>query len=258
MNLTRQLLAALPATLLLLMLFVAPPPASAQALPLQVRFVTFNVDFNNTTNEIRNDVQATAAHADIMMFQEAKWVTIDNFLGTAWTVYQVVDQGDARRGSALAVRNSIVSQITAQGLVKGVDADGVDMLDRYIAWMDIELTNSQKLRIMSLHMPPGRYREKQPPMADTLVTLVNGTPRPVVVGGDWNYTVENDPYNIEGRTGLTARGIRIDGFYRDRDVVKLSSLTELTTLNVNSDHSPVQMITNVHPPQSQVADWSMY
>jgi endonuclease/exonuclease/phosphatase family metal-dependent hydrolase len=242
----------------LLMSLVAVSSVHAQATVQSVRFLTLNVDFNNTSNEIKADVQAVASYADVMMFQEAKTVTIDNFLGTAWTVYQVVDQGDAKRGSALAVRNSVINRKLGQGIVKGVDADGVEMLDRYIVWMDVELINGQVLRLMCLHMPPKRFDFKQPPMADSLVTLVNGTPYPVVVGGDWNYTVENDPYGIQRRTGLVPRGVGIDGFYRDRTVVKFTSMAELLSLNVNSDHDPVQMITSVSPPVAGVSGWSLY
>lgn len=228
------------------------------AAPLTVRFVTFNVNFNNTAAEIKADVQAVSARADIMMLQEAKGVTIDNFLDASWTVVQVVDQGDAKRGSAIAIRNSIMTQKIADGLRFGVDNHGEEMLDRYIAWADVKLTNDRILRVMALHMPPARFDYLQPIMADNLVTFIGATTYPVVVGGDWNYTVNNDPYSIEGRTGLIARGVGIDGFYRDPDAVSFTSITQLTGLNVISDHDPVQMITSVQSPQSAVPDWTLY
>src|SRR5688572_27869852 len=48
----------------------------AHAQPLQVRFVTYNVDFNNTAAEVDADIQELKPEADIMMFQEAKSVSI--------------------------------------------------------------------------------------------------------------------------------------------------------------------------------------
>lgn len=233
--------------------------AFSHGADLRVRFLTLNVDFNNTVSEVQADVQAVATRADIMMFQEAKDVTIDNFLDDAtWTVYQVVDNGDARRGSALTIRKSILSQFLASGLRFGVDSNGEDMLDRYIAWADIVLTNGRTLRIMSLHMPPQRIAYLQEPMAENFITFANATPYPICAGGDWNYTVTNDPYGIEGATGLVARGVGIDGFYRTSGIIKFESIDELTGLNVNSDHDPVQIITDVSSPPSAVADWSVY
>lgn len=241
--------------LLFTLLCSACPAASA----LTVRFVTFNVNFNNSYAKIKADVQTVAPNGDIIMFQEAKGVTIDDFLDASWTVVQVVNQGDAKRGSAIAIRNSIMTQKIAQGLRFGVDSNGEQMLDRYIAWADVKLTNGQILRVMSLHMPPARYAYLQPIMADNLVTFMGETSYHVVVGADWNYTVTNDPYDIEGRTGLIPRGSGIDGFYRDNSVVKFTSLTKMTGLAINSDHDPVQMITSVQPPpDSAVADWNLY
>jgi len=225
---------------------------------LRVRFLTLNVDFNNTAVEVQADVEAVSDRADIMMFQEAKEVTIDNFLDTGWTVYQVTNLGDARRGSALAMRNTMVSQILATGLRFGVDSNGEDMLDRYIAWADVLLTNGRTLRIMSLHMPPQRLAYLQPPMASNFCTFANESPYPVCAGGDWNFTVENDPHNIQAATTLVPRGVGIDGFFRKSGIIKFVSVSELTGLNVNSDHDPVQMITDVTAPASRVEDWSVY
>src|SRR5690349_15792534 len=98
---------------LLLTLFCSHCPAAS---PLTVRFVTFNVNFNNSDAKIKADVQTVAPEGDIIMFQEAKGVTIDNYLDANWTVVQVVNQGDAKRGSAIAIRNSIMAQKLAQGL----------------------------------------------------------------------------------------------------------------------------------------------
>lgn len=232
--------------------------SQAVAAPLSVRFVTFNVNFNNTAAEIKADVQAVSARSDIIMLEEAKGVTVDNFLDSSWTVVQVVDQGDAKRGSAIAIRNSIMTQKLAEGLRFGVDSHGEAMLDRYIAWADLKLTNDQVIRVMALHMPPARFEYLQPILADNLVTFIGTSPDPVVVGADWNYTVTNDPYDIEGRTGLVARGVGIDGFYRDPDVVSFTSITQLTGLNVISDHDPVQMIASVQSPQSAVSEWVLY
>jgi hypothetical protein len=220
----------------------------AFASSLSVRFVTFNVDFNNTAQQIDSDISAVSPNADIIMFQEAKWVSIADSFGSGWTVYQVTDQGDAQQGSAIAIRNSIKSQVLATGLVLGVDHGSAAMLDRYIAYADVKLTNGLVIRVMALHMPPERFQYLQPTMASNLEDFVNQTPYPVVVGADWNYTVNDDPYDIQGAVGLIPKGSGIDGFYYDDSAADFVSLTKMSGLNCNSDHDPVKMVANMHVP----------
>lgn len=223
--------------------------------------MTFNVNFNNNATKISQDIAKLPARADIIMFQEVKWVTVADYLPAAdWYVYQVTNSGDARRGSAVAVRRSIMSGLYGAGLHLGVAAGDADMLDRYIAWVEIALTNGQRIRVMSLHMPPQRYVELQTPMANSLAGLVNSIEYPVVVGGDWNFTVNNDPRGITQKTRLLRTGIGIDGFYYERKAVSVSSTNRLSGLNVNSDHDPVQIITQVYnlTPVSAVGDWAIY
>ncbi len=234
---------------------VALPAAAA----LRVRFVTFNVDFNNSTAQIDADIALVEPKADVIMFQEARDVTVDNLMGPDWTVYQVVNQGDGRRGSAIAIRNTIMTRRVAAGLVLGVDNHGEQMNDRYIAWNDIELTNGTIIRAMSLHLPPQRFEYLQPLMCDSFVAFANQSPYPVICGGDWNFTVNNDKYNVAGRTGLTERGIRIDGFYYKASTIQFDSLWELAGLGVASDHNPVQIVTDVvDTTPSSVTDWNLY
>ncbi len=230
------------------------------AAPMAVRFVTFNVDFQIPASKVRADVEKVEPKADVIMFQEAKNVTIDNFLGADWKVVQIIDQGDARRGSAIAFRTSLITQMLASGLRFGVGRNGEDMLDRYIAWADLKLINGLTIRVMSLHMPPARISYLQPVMADNLAGFVDETTYPVVVGGDWNFTVNNDPLKIEQMTGLVPRGVGIDGFYYSDEVVDVDAIFELRGLNVNSDHDPVQIVTQIDfaDDQSSVADWALY
>ena len=224
-----------------------------------VRFLTLNVDFNDSVQKIQADVQQVAPYGDIIMFQEAKTVTIDNFLDAQWTVWQVVDQGDAKRGSALAIRNGIITKVLATGLRFGVDSNGEAMLDRYIAWADIKLLNGTTIRAMSLHMPPARYSYLQPRMADSLTTFVRETNYPIVVGADWNFTVNDDPWNIKQSTGMIPHGVGIDGFYILPADVTYKSISKLTALDVNSDHDPVEMVTSIKGTAiSRIVDWSIY
>lgn len=243
-------------------------PISSHALslhakdPLRVRFVTFNVNFNNSTAKIREDIQKVEARADVLMTQESKWVTIANFLDPeTWAVCQIVNNGDAQRGSAVAYRKGVVNTVGNSGLRLSVAAGDAEMLDRYLTWIDLEFTNGQLIRCISLHMPPNRYRELQPPMANSLATFTKSISHPVIAGGDWNFTVVNDPHKIKNACGLIPEGVGIDGFFYNSDAIEFISKNRMTGLGVNSDHPPVQMITRVYNialPTSDVDDWAIY
>lgn len=216
--------------------------------PLQVRFVTYNVNFARSAERVRADVAKIAPHADVLMFQEAKFVVLDRFLGPEWTVVQEVAETDAKQGTAIAIRRSILARTRGEGLTFGVDNRGAKMHDRYIAWVDAELVNGRILRLLSAHMPPARFGHLQPPMAENLVEFVRKSPHPVVAGGDWNFRVEKDPHGIGERSGLVPRGAGIDGFFRSAGVVRCLALDELKGLKVSSDHDPVRMVARVAAP----------
>lgn len=212
--------------------------------PLKVRFITYNVNFNSKPERVKKDVTVLAPRADVIMFQEAKNVRLRDFLGKEWVVHQVM-KTDAEQGAAVAVRRSIIKQKLKEDLEFGVDNRGVKMHDRYMAWMDVELEGGRKLRLVSLHMPPKRFAQLQPPMVANLVKFVRSSPHPLVIGADWNFEVNKDPHGIQGKTGLKNRGLGIDGFYSSADVVHCQSMKKLTGLATVSDHKPVQMIARI-------------
>lgn len=232
---------------------------ASAATPQFVRFATFNVNFNNSTAKIRDDVQTLATYVDIISIQEAKSVTIDNFLGNAWTVFQVVNEGDAKRGSAIAIRKSVMNRVRGSGLVLGSSA-GSGIMRRYIAWADVEFTNGRTVRVMALHYPPRRADNLWPEFTSNFVTFANNSPYPVIAGGDWNFRVNNDPQKIKRDTGLEMLGIDIgiDGFAFDSTVLEFYSITLLSGLPINSDHVPVRLNVNVQPVDSSVSDWTLY
>ena len=94
-------------------------------------------------------------------------------------------------------------------------------------------------------------------MANNVVDFVNSTPYPMIIGGDWNFNVNDDPYGISSDTGLRQRGRGIDGFYYSENVFEFSAIYALKGLDVNSDHDPVQIVVDVQP-LAAVADWQLY
>ena len=124
---------------------------------LQIRFVTFNVKYNNSDAQIQADIDKVVPKADVIMFQEVKDIDVDTFLDSSWDVYQVLNKTLGKREVALAYKSSLYSQVVAKGLEFGVDNHGEQLPDRYIVWADLKLTNGRTVRIMSLHFPPRSF-----------------------------------------------------------------------------------------------------
>jgi len=225
--------------------------APAQAADAQrVRFMTVNVDFGLTPAQVKQDFANYSKYADVVMFQEARDVTLRNVIDTStWIVRQDTTSGPTR-GSALAVRRSAVratSPVTNFRLVKGTDGaacPGGGIQTRYIALADVHFRNGATVVAGSVHMPPGRCAtgpgSPYAVMADNVVALSNRHPQRLLLGGDWNKTVNDDPNDISGRTGgrIVPRGIKIDGFYKPRG---LANEPLVAGPDIHSPHHPVRM-----------------
>lgn len=81
-------------------------------------------------------------------------------------------------------------------------------------------------------------------MADNVVGLSNAHPNRLLLGGDWNKTVNNDPNEISSRTGgrIVPRGLGIDGFYKPR---ALTNEALWRGPDIHSPHDPIQMAVSV-------------
>lgn len=229
--------------------------APAQAAEAQrVRFMTVNVDFALTPAQVKADFGRYAPHADVVMFQEARDVNLHNLIDTdTWIVRQDTTSEDTR-GSALAIRRSAVRASDAVQnfrLVKGTDGgpcpDG-GIQTRWIAVADVHFRNGATVVAASLHLPPDRCAtgpgSLYAVMADNVVALSNAHPNRLLLGGDWNKTVNEDPNNISGRTGgrIVPRGLGIDGFYKP---AALTNEPLWRGPDIQSPHDPIQMAVSL-------------
>lgn len=229
--------------------------APAQAAEAQrVRFMTVNVDFALTPAQVKADFAEYAPYSDVIMFQEARDVDLHNLLDTdTWIVRQDMTS-EATRGSALAIRRTAVRATDAVQnfrLVKGTDGgscpDG-GIQTRWIAVADVHFRNGATVVAASLHLPPGRCAtgpgSLYAVMADNVVALSNAHPQRLLLGGDWNKTVNDDPNNISGRTGgrIVPRGLGIDGFYKPAG---LTNEPLWRGPDIQSPHDPIQMAVSL-------------
>ncbi len=113
-------------------------------------------------------------------------------------------------------------------------------------------TSSTTVVAASLHMPPGRCAtgpgSLYAVMADNVVRLSDAHHHRLLVGGDWNKTVNDDPNDISGRTDrrIVPRGLGIDGFSKPQ---ALTNEPLWRGPDISSPHDPIQMAVSL-PPSS--------
>ena len=184
--------------------------------PRTIRFITQNVDFALTQAKWNSDIDAIADHSEVLMLQEAKDVSVARWIDAAWRVHQDMSS-ESRAGSAVAWRLDR-SKTTGGGITMGVDPGSQQMLARWIVWNDLVIDGGRTIRVASVHLPPMRYRSLYPTYARHIAEFANKSPYPLVIGGDWNWLIDNNPGDLAGKTGMRFVGFGIDGFLVERSL----------------------------------------
>ena len=242
----RAALAALAVTVLV------PAPALAARAKLDV--VTANVAFGKGSQDrVERLFRSLPGRTDVVFLQEARDVNISKrMIGDRWAIRQDAAAPETR-GSAVVVRKGrAVAGVGPLTLTPAVRAStcrdhpngGVGL--RYIASVPLQLArNGRTIRVASLHMPPIRCDYPGGPYAETaenVVAFANAFAEPLILGADWNKTVDDDPNAIGARANLMPRGLdtglRIDGFMLERKpAIKAGQPKRLP--GFGSDHQPV-------------------
>ena len=186
----------------------AAVPTATSACATTLRVATFNVNFALPPWKVNHDLDTLSPHADVVLDQEAKNVTVDRLFGTGWHTHQNLQRRD-QRGTSVAWR--VGTTRGAAGYALGVRPSGTAMLTRWISWTDLHV-GGRTLRFASTHRPPPRYSGLWPRFDAAVGDFVHRSPYPVVLGLDSN---SRDHGNLERRTGLSWSGPSIDGFLTD-------------------------------------------
>lgn len=116
------------------------------------------------------------------------------------------------------------SWITDRGAtLASLSTKGARIRLRRFAWVDLDPPGFPGFRVVSVHMPPRRYRGLLYGVyAFRLRRLLARTPQPWVVAGDWNWLLRNDPAGLRRAFGARwiGRANQIDGFAVHPDLRK--------------------------------------
>jgi endonuclease/exonuclease/phosphatase family metal-dependent hydrolase len=120
-------------------------------------------------------------------------------------------------------------------------AGGTEQHARYFCITTlVNKSSGRRTRVIAVNFPskPARLiTVLQTPMARNLVRVANEKRiANTIVGGDFNFSIENDPYNIASRTNLGKAYVGRVGFYLT-DTMLPGTVEE--TARGDSDHAPV-------------------
>lgn len=207
-----------------------------------IRVLTTNVDWALRPARVKADLAQLTQQSDVLLVQEAKNVRLTRLVDTAqWGVIQNVSSKD-RAGSAILYRKSR-ARVLQHGQTVGVRPHGVKMLTRWITWADLRVDGQYAFRAVSAHRPPARYKGLWPLFDANVRTFVARSPRPVILGADWNAPAHSDPAGLS-RLGLRMRGAGIDGVMIDR---RLDTSAARRQVKGFSDHRAVAVTVNAKP-----------
>jgi hypothetical protein len=189
---------------------------------------TDNDDFNTPRSNLRH------VHADVVLVQEAKNEHVRKLEPKRYGVHQNTHRKD-QAGTAVAWNRDRV-HATKSGYRMGVENHGRAMLNRWINFTDVTI-DGQKVRMVSVHRPPARFKGLWPEFDRHLAAFVKSSKLPTIVGMDAN---QANPQHLAKLTGLrwvAPDRHSIDGFLVS-DTVHVEHVRRLA--KNSSDHHPVQ------------------
>lgn len=216
---------------------------------MSIRVITQNLNYNLARKGGWDDiVRSLQPQADVILFQEAKNTDLRKYEDDEWQVFQRSSRknGDGLNGTGIMWRRSIGTRL-ADGVFlladKGKGRKAVKMQDRYLAYVDIEVTELQRVvRFVAGHYPPGRFKKLWPASnrnVDRFIAMTRKAGLAFVMGFDFNHKKTGNQQGIAQRVAVFNTGHRIDGFVVAR---KLQATPSEDLGNNRSDHNPQRTV----------------
>lgn len=188
---------------------------------------TVNDDFTDHKTNVHR------VHAGVVLMQETKNTNLRKELNAnRFGVHQ--GRAEDKAGASVVWRKQDRLKVTGRGYALGVNPQGAQMLRRWINYTDMNV-NGAKVRMISVHRPPQRFKRLWPDFDRHLAAFIKSSKLPVVVGMDAN---QKNPQALARLTGLRwhAPAGSIDGFLASRSV-HFERMKRLP--KGSSDHHPV-------------------
>lgn len=207
------------------------------------KITTFNMDNTVCLGKQQSDLISiiSTVAPDIIVVQEAGNTNLRSIIPSTFKTSQVMTNA-ATKDTAVIWRDSLFNHTsTVQVQALRAESGGTGQHARYFTITTLSnKTGGRVTRVVSANFPEAYYgigRVYQVPMASNMVRMFNRYKTAnFVVGGDFNFDVGVDGYNLSDRTGLSRAFVGPQGFYLT-DTLGATSVGE--TARTNSDHNPV-------------------
>lgn len=200
---------------------------------VKTKIATINDNFKDRAS----DAPHFAKRRHVLMLQETKHTRLRELLPEEYGVFQR-DRWPGQANSAIVWQRK-AGEVLGRGYELLVDARGVRMEDRWIAWIDFRRKGSDQIvRYATAHFPPSRFDHLDPKCEEALRRFTKASPYPVVIGMDSNH--RGGPRVRP--PGTRWKGVRIDGFVFSARL----RLRRVFALPFQlSDHRPVRAVVMV-------------
>jgi endonuclease/exonuclease/phosphatase family metal-dependent hydrolase len=215
------------------------------------KITTFNMDTSLCAGKQQDDLIEIIENVnpDILTIQEADSTRLRQIKPVEFGTGQVMTDAGTM-DTAVMYKHSKFTHVKSEvvKILRG-DPAGTNQKARYVAITTLEnKVGGRRTRVMSVNFPsrPARLLSVlQTPMARNLVRVANEKRTAnFIIGGDFNFQIDNDPYNIATLANLGKAYIGRVGFYLT-DTMLPGSIVEETAWRVDSDHLPVTLTIEI-------------
>lgn len=189
---------------------------------------TVNDDFTDRKTNLKR------VKADVILAQETKNTDVKRALKNRDVGVHQDTAHDDKQGTSV-IWNKKRMGAGKRGYALGTRPQGRKMLSRWLNFTDVNI-DGQKVRMVSAHRPPARFKALWPTFDKRLADFVKGHKGPIIVGMDSN---QHTHEGLEKMTGLKWQGPpgSIDGFLVSKGI-RVSDMRRLP--RGSSDHQPVK------------------
>jgi hypothetical protein len=173
-----------------------------------------NFGYSDAEHLRRIDERTNKPGAGVLCLQELT----DHDSISRWTETQPNQPDSSPAGQSILVRNDLATPATGSVRASMITTPGIQA--RYFPWADVDLQwLSERVLVVCVHMPPVRFPQSlYDDYTATLHGLLDASPHPWIVGGDWNHRLDRDPAHLQGAYKARFFGQGIDGLAVHPDI----------------------------------------
>lgn len=189
-------------------------------LDQRTHLVNVNFDFGRSLeSQVRDFEEIKRTGIEILVGQEG--IFNSQKIGQDWKMNRPNDPEKGAPGGPFIAWKKNRRVFRTGAPLASASTRGARMRLRRFPWINVYFPGIGIVRVISIHMPPKRYRGiLYSVYAWNLRRILRNSRHPWLAGGDWNWFINEDPANLRKVFGAKWYGERIDGWAVHPDLVK--------------------------------------